>query len=248
MDVSAFFAPPPILGVKRALCVQPHPDDNEIGMGGTVAKLAAEGCQVHYLTLTNGDLGLFAPGMTHAQLAAARRQEAQAAGKRLGVAEFHFFDEPDGSLSDVPTLAGRIAEVIRTVQPDVLFCPDPWVRYEAHYDHIVAGLATAQAFTNCTLMAYPRGTQTQPWLCPAIGFYYTQAPNTVVDVAATFEAKFEAMALHRTQLNAEQLQMYRLYFTLRGQKLGMAQGIALAEGFKVLNGLQLHCFAEAPDI
>lgn len=248
MDVSAFFAPPPVLGAKRALCVQPHPDDNEIGMGGTVARLAAEGCEVHYLTVTNGDLGLFAPGMTHETLAAVRREESRAAGERLGVRHFHAFNLPDGSLSDVPSLAGRIAEVIRTVQPDVIFCPDPWVRYEAHWDHIVTGLATAQAFTNCTLIHYPRGTETLPWLCPAIAFYYTQSPNTAVDVAATFEAKFEAMALHRSQLNEEQLGMYRLYFTLRGQKLGAPHGMALAEGFKALSGLHLHCFAEAPEI
>ena len=47
MDVSAFFAPPEILGAKRALCIQPHADDNEIGMGGTIAALAARGCEIH---------------------------------------------------------------------------------------------------------------------------------------------------------------------------------------------------------
>ena len=51
MDVSAFFQPPEILTARRALCIQPHPDDNEIGMGGTVAALAARGCEVHYLSL-----------------------------------------------------------------------------------------------------------------------------------------------------------------------------------------------------
>ena len=43
MDVSAFFAPPDIMTAKRALCIQPHADDNEIGMGGTIAALAAKG-------------------------------------------------------------------------------------------------------------------------------------------------------------------------------------------------------------
>ena len=40
--------------------------------------------------------------------------------------QFHWFDEPDGSLEHIPALAGRIAELIRTGQPDVVFCPDPW--------------------------------------------------------------------------------------------------------------------------
>ena len=56
-DVAALLAPPDILKSKCALCIQPHPDDNEIGMGGTVAVLAQAGCTVHYLTVTNGDQG-----------------------------------------------------------------------------------------------------------------------------------------------------------------------------------------------
>ena len=43
MDVSAFFAPPDIKTAKRALCIQPQPDDNEIGMGGTIDAVAAKG-------------------------------------------------------------------------------------------------------------------------------------------------------------------------------------------------------------
>ena len=56
-DIGAMLAPPDILQCKRVLCIQPHPDDNEIGMGGIIAKLASLGCEIHYLTVTNGDMG-----------------------------------------------------------------------------------------------------------------------------------------------------------------------------------------------
>ena len=46
MDISAYFMPPEIRNVKKALCIQPHPDDIEIGMGGAVAALAAEGWSI----------------------------------------------------------------------------------------------------------------------------------------------------------------------------------------------------------
>ena len=197
MDVSAFFAPPEILGAKRALCIQPHADDNEIGMGGTIAALAARGCEIHYLTVTNGDLGAQAGPYDPEHLADTRRAEAEAAGRALGASVFHWFDEPDGSLEHIPALAGRIAELIRTVQPDVVFCPDPWAMYEAHQDHVVTGKAAAQAFLSASLAQYPRGTATAPWQPGAIGFYFTQNPNTVVDVTDTFETKFSAMALHQ---------------------------------------------------
>lgn len=248
MDVSAFFTPPEILSAKRALCIQPHADDNEIGMGGTIAALAARGCEIHYLTVTNGDLGCQGAPMDPVQLAALRREEAMSAGKALGAARFHFFDLPDGSLENIPALAGRIAELVRTIQPDVIFCPDPWARYEAHQDHIITGKAAAQAFISAALARYPRGTQTQPWQPSAIGFYFTQEPNTVVDVTDTFEQKFAAMALHRTQLNAEMLGLYRVYFTMQGEQLAKGHGFALGEGLKVLGPLHLHCFTEAPHI
>ena len=248
MDVSAFFHLSEIIKAKRALCIQPHPDDNEIGMGGTVAALAAHGCEVHYLTVTNGDLGQPAEPMDPEKLAALRREETIAAGLALGVSEFHFFDQPDGSLESVPALAGMIAELIRKIQPDAVFCPDPWARYEAHFDHVTTGRAAAQAFLSSSLAQYPRGTKTAPWQPAAIGFYFTQEPNVVVDVTDTFETKFTAMALHCSQLNEELLGLYRVYFTMQSQQRAQGRGFALGEGLKVLSPLHLHCFAEAPQI
>ena len=113
---------------------------------------------------------------------------------------------------------------------------------------MVTGRAAAQAFISSALARYPRGTATAPWQCAAIGFYFTQAPNTVVDITDTFETKFAAMALHRSQLNEELLGMYRAYFTMRGQLLAQGKGFDLGEGLKVLGPLHLHCFAEAPQI
>ena len=248
MDISAFLTPPEIMSARRALCIQPHPDDNEIGMGGIVAALAAKGCEIHYLPVTNGDLGAQGGPIDPAELAVLRRQETVAAGEALGVKVFHFFDEPDGSLSDVPALAGKIAELVRTIQPDVMFCPDPWALYEAHQDHVVTGRAAAQAFISSSLAKYPRDTDTTPWQCSAIGFYFTQAPNTVVDITDTFEAKFAAMALHRTQMSEELLGLYRVYFTMQGQQLAKDKEFALGEGLKVLGPLHMHCFAQAPQI
>ena len=141
-----------------------------------------------------------------------------------------------------------IPELIRTVQPDVIFCPDPWALYEAHQDHIVTGKAAAQAFLSASLAQYPRGTKTAPWQPGAIGFYFTQKPNTVVDVTDTFETKFAAMALHRSQLNEQLLGLYRIYFSMQGQKLAEGRGFALGEGLKVLSPLHVHCFVEAPGI
>ena len=162
MDISAYFMPPEIRNAKKALCIQPHPDDIEIGMGGAVAALAAEGCSITYLTVTNGDLGDSTGKLDFSEIAALRRKETIAAGKVLGVSDFLFYDLPDGSLSDIPSLAGRISETIRNLRPDVIFCPDPWAQYEAHNDHIVTGRAAAQAFISSSLSRYPERHRPRP--------------------------------------------------------------------------------------
>ncbi|WP_461205655.1 PIG-L deacetylase family protein [Clostridium sp. DL1XJH146] len=248
MDISKFFSPPDITNIKSALCIQPHPDDNEVGMGGIIASLVKKGCTIHYLTVTNGDLGLLDEAFTHESLATFRHDETIAAGKKLGVSEFHFLNYPDGSLESIPELAGKIAELIRTIKPEAIFCPDPWCTYEAHNDHIITGKAAAQAFINSSLIKYPRGTTTTPWQAGAIGYYFTAKPNTVIDITETFEDKFTALAEHKTQINDELLGLFKLYFQMRGEKLALNQPFSLGAGLKVLSPMHMHCFVEASEI
>lgn len=247
-QIAALLSPPDIFAGKKALCVQPHPDDNEVGMGGIIARLCQSGCEVHYLTVTNGDLGTIRPELCGEELAVRREQEVRKAGEVLGVSEYFSFALPDGSLNDAPALAGRIAELIRENQYDMLFAPDPWMPYEAHRDHVVTGQACAQAFISCSLPRYPRDTKTPPCAPFAIGFYNTNQVNTVVDITDTFETKFAAMAMHQSQFDERLLEMYRIYFSMRGQKLAAEKDFALGEGLRVMAPLHMHCFPDALEI
>ncbi|WP_340024333.1 PIG-L deacetylase family protein [Paenibacillus sp. FSL K6-1096] len=244
-EISALMSPPDLSGCRRILCIQPHPDDNEVAMGGTIASFAEKGCEIHYLTVTSGDLGAADAHTSSADIAAIRALELEAAGRSLGATVFHQLGHGDGTLEHIPALAGEIAEVIRTVQPDAVFCPDPWLSYEAHYDHIVTGRAAAHAFLSSGLPLYPRGTSTQPWQAKALGFYLTAEPNTVIDITDHFERKFAAMALHRSQFSGEMLAMYRIYFREQARQLAEGRGFGLGEAFKVLSPLHLHCFVDA---
>lgn len=247
-DVEAMLAPPKITGAKRVLCIQPHPDDNEIGMGGTIAMLADAGCKVHYLTVTTGDLGNRDRTATREQTALKRQAEAEAAGRHLGTQEFHFLSHGDSTLNDVVGLSLEIAHVIRKVQPNVIFCPDPFLTYEGHYDHVVTGRATANAFHLSGVARFPAEDGLTPWSASAIGFYFTARPNTVIDITAQFERKFQAIALHISQMEEETLAMYRVYFQMKGAELAKGRDFALGEGLKVLSPLHMHCFVDAENL
>ena len=242
-EMRALLQPPRLEGAQRVLCVQPHPDDNEIGMGGTIAWLVERGAHVDYLTVTDGRLGTADPSVDPAQLASARHKEAKRSARLLGVEECRFLGYRDGTLSNVPTIAGAIAEIIRGGCYDTVFCPDPWSPYESHNDHVVVGRAVAQAAINASLARYPEDTGTSPAAVRAVGFYFTANPNTVIDVTDQQEKKLAAIALHQSQMTPELLQMYGAYFVLRGRTLTGSDRVG--EGFKLLAPLHRHCFPEA---
>jgi LmbE family N-acetylglucosaminyl deacetylase len=248
VDIAALLKPPDILSARRVLCVQPHPDDNEFGMGGIIAALARQGSEVHYLTVTRGDQGGHEVRVSPEETAAIRHEEAIAAGRLLGASAFHFLDHGDGALGDVVSLSAEIAAIIREVKPDAIFCPDPWLPYEAHYDHVITGRAAANALHMSNRVHFPGGGKTEPWCVSAIGFYFTAKPNTVIDISDVFERKIEAIALHRSQVDPPALALYRSYFQIRGQELARNRGFALGEGLKALSPHHTHCFHDAMGI
>lgn len=243
--LEAMLKPPKLKNIKCAICIQPHPDDNEVGMGAVIARMVNEGCVIHYLTVTDGSLGLTDPSMTHEHLAELRKKEAEDSGTLLGAKHFHYLNYKDGSLYDINKLAGEIAESIRKIKPDFIFCPDPWLNYEAHQDHIITGKATAQSFISTSLIDYPLGTKTEAHQAKGIGFYYTSRPNTVVDITDTFDLKFKAMAIHKSQFDKKTLTLFKLYFKQKAKKAAKDKKFKLGCELKVLGENHLHCFTDA---
>ena len=129
------------------MAVLAHPDDESLGVGGTLARYAAEGARVSLVTATRGERGRNGASQSNSptELAALRETELREASHVLGVSEVRLLDYPDGALDQVDTLeaVAKIAGHIRRIRPHVVLTFGPEGAY-GHPDHIaISQLATA---------------------------------------------------------------------------------------------------------
>jgi LmbE family N-acetylglucosaminyl deacetylase len=148
------------LGSPRLLAIVAHPDDESFGLGGTLAKYAHGGVEVHVCTVTDGAVGSSeAPSPDAAlSLAAVRRQELECACRVLGV-RLHTLDYRDSGMAgisdnqhpdslyqaDLEDVAQDVMGIIRAVRPHVIITHDPTGGY-FHPDHIKVCHAVRQAW------------------------------------------------------------------------------------------------------
>lgn len=181
-----------------ALIVAPHPDDAEIGLGGTIVRLLQSGWKVGILDLTSGE-------PTPLGSVETRRAETAEANAALGNPWRRNLGLPNRNLE--PTLAHRraLAEVFREVRPRLLFAPF-WE--DAHPDHAAATKLVEDArfwakLSKSDLLGEP--------FHPARILYYfsvhlriVERPSFVLDISDQAEAKRAALIAYRSQLVANQ--------------------------------------------
>lgn len=224
----------------RALAIYAHPDDPEISAGGTLARWADAGSEVHVLVTTRGDKGSSDPDADTDALARRRRDESAAAARVLGLAGTHHLDHPDGELTDDRALRLELVRAIRTLRPDVVLAPDPTAfffgdGYVNHRDHRVTGLAVIDAVAPAAgnphyfpeLRAEGLGVH-QP---RALYLSGTLEPNVWVDVGTTLDRKVEALFCHASQLT-ETGEWFREFLRESAEAAGRAAGVTYAEGFR----------------
>jgi LmbE family N-acetylglucosaminyl deacetylase len=145
------------------MAIYAHPDDEAFGTGGTLAKYAAEGVEVHLVTATLGEAGRVAnPALNVTRpLGAWREQELRCACECYGIKQLHLLRYVDGQTTVVPQSGAvyKIVELLRAVKPQVVITFGPEGIY-GHYDHLaVHRWATAAvelaAETGCWAEAGP---------------------------------------------------------------------------------------------
>jgi LmbE family N-acetylglucosaminyl deacetylase len=132
----------------RMLGIYAHPDDETMCTGGVFAKYASLGSEIMVVSATRGQAGQIRSGgiATRQTLASVREKELRLACERLGVQHVECWDFQDGSLQEVDRaeLEARIARVIRSFRPDIVFTFGDDGAY-GHPDHIAISQATTAA-------------------------------------------------------------------------------------------------------
>lgn len=225
------------------LAVFAHPDDAEICAGGTLAKWAAGGREVHLLVLTNGDRGSADPFRDRAELASIRRAETLAAAKVLGLASAHVLDIHDGELENTTEVRGVVVRWIRLVRAETVITCDPtaWFfgdRYYNHSDHRRAGeIALDAVFPGAGNPHYfaehlAEGLDVRQVHDVWLG--WTNEPNHLEDVTGHFARAMAALAEHRSQVE-EGIAYFQRELEREAREAGAAIGAEHGERYRVLD-------------
>jgi len=225
------------------LAVFAHPDDAEIAAGGTLAKWAAAGREVHLLILTNGDRGSAQPSRDRTELAATRLRETEDAAGVLGLASARVLGTHDGELENTVGAREPVVRRLREVRAETLLSCDPTSvffenRYYNHADHRTAGwIALDAAFPGSGNPHFFRehlaeGLEVRDVHDVWLG--WTNEPNHHEDVTATFATKMEALGRHESQLS-EGIAFFEEFLQEEARSSGAEIGVEMAEPFRVLD-------------
>jgi bacillithiol biosynthesis deacetylase BshB1 len=216
----------------------PHPDDIEIGLGGTIARHTASGYSVGLCDLTKGELS--SNGTPDE-----RRVEAEAAARVLGAAWRHNLEWPDGGITRTAEHIRSAVDVIRRHRPRVIGIPY-WD--DRHPDHCSACEVLRVAAFTSGLRRYE--TDEAAWRADWTCYYFINdaaPPSFVVDVSAHYDRKREALACYASQfgpaaggavatrLNAP---TFRQLIESRDAGFGALVGVSFAEGVIVKEPIQ----------
>jgi N-acetylglucosamine malate deacetylase 1 len=207
---------------KRILVIAPHPDDEVLGCGGTIARHVAHDDEVHVVVVTRGAQELYSP-----EVVESGREELRKSQKLLNVSSTQFLDFPAPKLDTVDgyKLASAINSIIQSLRPHTLYIPH---RGDIHIDHQAvyqAALVAARPINHCSvnqIFAYETLSETE-WAPPSADAAFI--PTVFVDITNYLDDKIQAMACYQSQLkqppHPRSLQSIEALARLRGATVGL---------------------------
>ena len=220
-------------GTVDLLVFGPHPDDLEIGLGGSIVKHVALGHRVGLCDLTRGELGT--NGTPEERVA-----ESESAREVLGAEWRENLGLADGDIGGDRSHLRTIVELIRYARPKTIAVP---YERDRHPDHVAASRLLTRAAFQSGLVRYAAAGE--KWRADWLLYYFindSTRPSFVVDVSAQYSTKRAALACHRSQfappatgaaatrLNTPRFQQL---IESRDAQFGALVGVEFAEGVVV---------------
>jgi len=205
------------------LVIGPHPDDQELGMGGSIVRLVEQGHRMHLVDMTDGE-------PTPAGSAEVRAREAAAAAKIMGVGRT-LLGLPNRQVTHSIESRHKLAAVIRVHRPDWLFVPYP---IDAHPDHVAVTRIAEDARFDAKL------TKTEipgePWHPKRVIYYYCThlrmsfQPTFCLDISEQMGRKMAAIKCYESQFGWNGSAVPEMVKTMNGY-FGGRIGTGYAEPF-----------------
>lgn len=219
----------------KVLVFAPHPDDEIIGLGGTISKRAKKGDEVYVCIITSGQPPLYTEEAT-----AIVQNEARTADKMLGVKETIFLDFPAVMLETVPRyqLNNKIGEIVQRLKPDEVYIPhrgDMQIDHKMVVDAAMVALRPKYEHIVKSIYAYETLSETG-WDIPNTVNEFI--PTVYEDISNSLELKIEAMNIYKSQLsdfpNARSVKAIEALARYRGATVNMNA----AEAFSLIREIK----------
>ncbi len=224
---------------RKILVVAAHPDDEVLGCGGTMAKLAREGNEIYTLMMGEGvtardekrDRGLREKELNEL------KNQVESANKILGVKEIFIHSLPDNRFDSVDLLdvIKKIEEVKNKIKPDIVFThygKDLNIDHQVLYDAVLAATRPVGGETVKEVYSFEVLSSTE-WNYP-LSF----SPDVYFEISDTLELKFKAMAVYKSELKDFPHPRSLEGIKLSAQYWGMRVGQKHVEAFKAVRVLR----------
>lgn len=202
----------------KALVIAPHPDDEVLGCGGTIAKHAKQGEEVSLCIVTKA----YTPDWSE-EFIKNRPKEIEKANKILGIRKTFFLDYLTVKLDTIPQkeLNEAISKVVNEVKPDILYIPHKGDVNKDHRLVFEASLVATRPINHKIkkVLSYESLSETE-WGQPIEPF----TPNVYIDISDTIKTKIEAMKAYESEIkpypHPRSLEMINILAKMRGGVVG----------------------------
>lgn len=215
---------------KKILIISPHPDDETLGLGGTIKKFSKMGCEIKIIIVSGHKPPLYPENEYIITL-----NEAKKVFKLLNVSSFEDLGLVATKLNEIPIsdLNNKIEKNIKSFRPDVLFIPFP----DRHIDHRIVFESSVVAsrpknkYYPKTILAYETLSETH-WNVANIEPNFN--PDFFINIDKEIDNKIKALKLYKSQINSKNKSRSPDSCKSLARFRGSQNGCKYAEAFKVI--------------